>query len=37
VVTHPTSQVTGEVISEIYGREVRMVRHDHKHAGTCSL
>ena len=37
VVTHPTSEVTGEVISQIYGREVRMVRHDHKHDGTCSL
>lgn len=37
VVMHPTSQVTGEVISEIYGREVAMVRHDHKlpHAGGC--
>jgi zinc transport system ATP-binding protein len=37
VFTHPTSEVTGEVIREIYGREVRMVRHDHKHAGACSL
>jgi zinc transport system ATP-binding protein len=37
VVTHPTSEVTGEVISEIYGREVRMVRHDHRHEGACSL
>jgi zinc transport system ATP-binding protein len=37
VFTHPTSEVTGEVISQIYGREVRMVRHDHKHDGTCSL
>ncbi len=31
VVSHPTSQVTGQVISQIYGREVHMVRHDHKH------
>ena len=37
VVTHPTSEVTGEVISQVYGREVRMVRHDHKHDGACSL
>jgi zinc transport system ATP-binding protein len=29
VVTHPTSQVTGQVIAEIYGGEVNMVRHDH--------
>ncbi len=37
VVVHPTSHVTGEVISEIYGGDVRMVRHgdhlatEHKH------
>jgi zinc transport system ATP-binding protein len=37
VVIHPTSQVTGEIISQIYGREVRMVRHDYKHEGACSL
>ncbi|MFH1035660.1 MAG: metal ABC transporter ATP-binding protein [Pseudomonadota bacterium] len=29
VVSHPTSQVTGQVIADIYGGEVRMVRHDH--------
>jgi zinc transport system ATP-binding protein len=30
VVVHPTSHVTGDVISDIYGSEVRMVRHgDH--------
>jgi len=36
VVVHPTSQVTGEVIRDMYGEEVRMVRHDkffsHGHA-----
>ena len=37
VVVHPTSHVTGEVISDIYGSDVRMVRHgehlkvDHSH------
>ncbi len=37
VVVHPTRQVTGEMISDIYGSEVRMVRHgdhlamEHKH------
>lgn len=30
VVSHPTSQVTGQVIADIYGGEMRMVRHDHK-------
>ncbi len=29
VVTHPTSEVTGEMISQMYGCSVRMVRHDH--------
>jgi len=29
VVVHPTSEITGEVIQEIYGGDVRMVRHDH--------
>lgn len=33
VVSHPTCEVTGEVIAQIYGREVLMVRHDH--AGSC--
>jgi zinc transport system ATP-binding protein len=28
VAVHPTSGITGEIISEIYGTEVRMVRHD---------
>jgi len=29
VVVHPTSVITGEVIQDIYGGNVRMVRHDH--------
>lgn len=28
VVVHPTSEITGEIISEIYGADVRMIRHD---------
>ncbi len=28
VVIHPTSQITGDAIRDIYGGEVRMVRHD---------
>jgi len=36
VVVHPTSEMTGEAIRDIYGGEVRMVRHDeffsHGHA-----
>lgn len=34
VVVHPTSEITGETISEIYGGDVCMVRHDHTHEGT---
>jgi zinc transport system ATP-binding protein len=30
VVVHPTSQITGEVIQDIYGGDVRMIRHDHR-------
>jgi zinc transport system ATP-binding protein len=30
VVVHPTSQITGEVIQDIYGGDVRMVRHDQR-------
>jgi len=34
VMVHPTSAVTGEVISALYGADVRMVHHQHKnHAG----
>jgi len=29
VVMHPTSELTGEIIREIYGADVKMVRHDH--------
>ncbi len=28
VVVHPTHEITGEVINEVYGCDVRMVRHD---------
>jgi zinc transport system ATP-binding protein len=31
VVTHPTSELSGRMISEVYGYDVRMVRHDHDH------
>jgi zinc transport system ATP-binding protein len=31
VVVHPTSEITGEMIQEMYGSDVRMVRHDHFH------
>ena len=30
VVVHPTSEITGAVISELYGSEVRLIRHDHR-------
>jgi zinc transport system ATP-binding protein len=30
VVVHPTSEITGEIIQEIYGADVRMVRHDQR-------
>jgi len=30
VLVHPTSEVTGEVIAELYGSDVRLVRHDHR-------
>jgi zinc transport system ATP-binding protein len=34
VVVHPTSEVTGEVIREMYGGDVCMIRHDqHRPAG----
>jgi zinc transport system ATP-binding protein len=28
VVIHPTSEITGEMINQLYGHDVRMVRHD---------
>ena len=30
VLVHPTDQLTGEIIREVYGEEVRLVRHDHR-------
>ena len=30
VVIHPTSEITGEIIKDIYGGDMRMVRHDHR-------
>ncbi len=30
VAVHPTSELTGEAIRDIYGGDVRMVRHDHR-------
>lgn len=30
VIVHPTSEITGEMINEIYGSDMRMVRHDHR-------
>jgi zinc transport system ATP-binding protein len=29
VVIHPTSEISGELIQEIYGHDIHMVRHDH--------
>ncbi len=33
VVVHPTSEITGEIIQDIYGGDLRMIRHDHQ----CSI
>jgi zinc transport system ATP-binding protein len=30
VAVHPTSEITGEIIQEMYGEGLRMVRHDHR-------
>ncbi len=30
VVIHPTSELTGELIKEMYGGDMRMIRHDHR-------
>jgi zinc transport system ATP-binding protein len=30
VLVHPTSKINGELIKEIYGGELKMVRHDHR-------
>jgi len=29
VVVHPTSQLTGKLIQEMYGGDLQMIRHDH--------
>jgi len=31
VIVHPTSDITAEIISEIYGGHIHMVRHDHEY------
>lgn len=33
VVVHPTSELTGQMVREIYGEEIRLVRHDHRCSG----
>jgi len=30
VVVHPTSEISGEIIRDIYGGDIRMIRHDHR-------
>jgi zinc transport system ATP-binding protein len=30
VILHPTTQITGEIIRELYGSEMSVVRHDHR-------
>jgi zinc transport system ATP-binding protein len=30
VVLHPTSEITGQVIADLYGSDMRLVRHDHQ-------
>ena len=30
VYVHPTSELTGELIQEMYGGDLRMIRHDHR-------
>ena len=34
VVVHPTSEIRGEMIYEMYGSQVHMIRHDHMAGGT---
>jgi len=29
VAVHPTAELTGELVTEIYGQDIRLVRHDH--------
>lgn len=33
VIMHPTSELTGELIKDMYGGDMRMIRHDHLHGG----
>ncbi len=35
VVVHPTSEITGELINEVYGSPMKMVRHDLSNNGEC--
>ncbi len=35
VAVHPTSEITGEIINEMYGFPVKMVRHDLGNSGAC--
>ncbi len=30
VMVHPTSEITGEIIADLYGSDMRLVRHDHR-------
>ncbi len=30
VIIHPTSAITGKVIADLYGTDMRLVRHDHR-------
>ena len=30
VLIHPTSEITGEIIADLYGSDMRLVRHDHR-------
>jgi zinc transport system ATP-binding protein len=35
VMVHPTAELTGELFSELYGRDVRLIRHDHNCLTDC--
>jgi zinc transport system ATP-binding protein len=35
VAVHPTSEITGAIINEIYGSPMKMVRHDRTNSGEC--
>ena len=30
VVVHPTSEINGKIIKEIYGTDINIIRHDHQ-------